>query len=286
MLSIEKLLDLRGKNVIITGAASGMAAAATKLLLSLGANVYAIDRNEIHLPVKKAIQGDLSNGPAINKVVAELPDSIDAAYLCCGVAQMKKREQMIMDINYFGQKYLAESILPRIVDEGSVTFISSTGGYYWFQHMDLIGEVLAIDSFDEFDAWVNSHLDIYDKKGVPDVYSFSKECLNAYIKSKAREGDYIKRKVRINAIGPSYSATGLISDFNKAISPDGSDEGGAGIMNNMFLKSWNGRPGTSEDMGYPLVVIGSKLCGYMSGQIVYIDYGLTGDMDYKAAKKA
>lgn len=286
MLSIEKLLDLRGKNVIITGAASGMAAAATKLLLSLGANIYAIDRNEIHLPVKKAIQGDLSNGPAINKVVAELPDSIDAAYLCCGVAQMKKREQMIMDINYFGQKYLAESILPRIVDEGSVTFISSTGGYYWFQHMDLIGEVLAIDSFDEFDAWVNSHLDIYDKNGVPDVYSFSKECLNAYIKSKAREGDYIKRKVRINAIGPSYSATSLISYFNKAISPDGSDEGGAEIMNNMFLKSWNGRPGTSEDMGYPLVVIGSKLCGYMSGQIVYIDYGLTGDMDYKATKKA
>ena len=29
------------------------------------------------------------------------------------------------------------------------------------------------------------------------------------------------------------------------------------IMKNMFLKSWNGRPGTSEDMGYPLVVIGA-----------------------------
>lgn len=284
MLSIEKLIGLKGKNVVITGAASGMAAAATKLLLSLGANVYAIDRNKIDLPVTKAIQGDLSQGPAIDKVVAELPSSIDAAYLCCGVAQMKNREQMIMDINYFGQKYLAESILPRIPDEGSVTFISSTGGYYWRQHMDLIREILTIDSFDEFDAWVNSHLDIYEKNGLPDVYSFSKECLNAYIKSKAREGDYIKRKVRINAIGPSYSATGLIADFNKAISPDGSDEGGAEIMNNMFLKSWNGRPGTSEDMGYPLVVIGSKLCGYMSGQIVYIDYGLTGDMDYKAAK--
>lgn len=285
MLSIEKLLGLKGKNVVITGAASGMAKAATQLLLSLGANVYAIDRNEIDLPVTKAIQGDLSNGPAIDKVVAELPDVIDAAYLCCGVALMKDREQMIMDINYFGQKYLAESILPRIPDEGSVTFISSTGGYSWNQHMDLIGEVLAIDSFDAFDAWVNNHLDIYGKDGFPDVYAFSKECLNAYVKSKSREGDYIKRKVRINAIGPSYSATGLISDFNKAISPDGSDEGGAEIMNNMFLKSWNGRPGTSEDMGYPLVVIGSKLCGYMSGQIVYIDFGLTGDMDFKAAAK-
>lgn len=284
MLSVEKIMDLRGKTVVITGAASGMAKAATKLLLSLGAEVYAIDRNAIDLPVARSIQGDLSNGPAIDAVVEQLPDSIDAAYLCCGVALMKDREKMIMDINYFGQKYLAEKLLPRIVDEGSVTFISSTGGYYWHAHMDLIREVLAIDSFDEFDTWVLSHLGIYNKDSVPDVYSFSKECLNAYVKSKSREGDYIKRKVRINAIGPSYSATGLIGDFNKAISPDGSDEGGAEIMNNMFLKSWNGRPGTSEDMGYPLVVIGSRLFGYMSGQIVYIDYGLTGDMWYQSVK--
>jgi NAD(P)-dependent dehydrogenase (short-subunit alcohol dehydrogenase family) len=284
MLSIENLIDLKDKNVVITGAASGMAKAASELLISLGANVYAIDRNDIDLDVKKAIKGDLSNEKAIDEVVSQLPDTIHAAYLCCGVALMKDREQMIMDINYFGQKYLAESILPRIVDEGSVTFISSTGGYAYMQHKELMNEVLAIETFDEFNKWVNSHLDIYNQNTVPDVYSFSKECLNAYVKSKAREGDYIKRKVRINAIGPSYSSTGLISDFNKAISPDGSDEGGAKIMEDMFLKSWNGRPGTSEDMGYPLVIIGSKLCSYMSGQIIYIDYGLTGDMDYKSFK--
>lgn len=284
MLSIESLIDLKDKNVVITGAASGMAKAASELLISLGANVYAIDRNPVDLPVTKAIQGDLSNGPAIDKIVEELPDTIQAAYLCAGVALMPNRERFIMDINYFGQKYLAEKIFPRIVDEGSVTFITSTGGYAWDQHMGIINDVLAIDNFDDFDAWVDAHLDIYNKDGIADVYCFSKECLNAYVVSNAREGDYIKRHVRINAIAPSYSATGLIADFNKAISPDGSDEGGAAIMNEMFLKSWNGRPGTSEDMGYPLVVIGSKLFGYMSGHITYIDFGLTGDMDYKAAK--
>ena len=284
MLSIEELIGLKDKNVVITGAASGMARAASELLISLGAKVYGIDRNAIDLPVYKAIQGDLSKGHTIDEVVKQLPETIDAAYLCCGVALMKDREQMIMDINYFGQKYLAEAILPRIVDEGSVTFISSTGGYHWDEHMSVINEVLAIDDFDAFDQWVNDHLDLLKGGSVGDVYGFSKECLNAYVKSKSREGDYIKRKVRINAIGPSYSATGLISDFNKAISPDGSDEGGAKLMNDIFLKSWNGRPGTSEDMGYPLVVIGSKLFGYMSGQIVYIDYGLTGEKDFKAAK--
>ena len=52
-------------------------------------------------------------------------------------------------------------------------------------------------------------------------------------------------------------------------------------MHDLFLKSWNGRPGTSEDMGYPLVMIGSNLFGYLSGQVIYIDFGMTGEMDYK-----
>lgn len=284
MLDIKTLIGLTDKNVVVTGAASGMAKAATELLISLGANVYAIDRNPIELPVTKAIQGDLSNGPAIDKVVEQLPEKIDAAYLCCGVALMLNREQFIMDVNYFGQKYLAESILPRIVDEGSVSFITSTGGYGWNTHPELMKEVLALDTFEAFDEWVNNHKDIYGKDGLPDVYCISKECLNAYIKSNSREGEYIKRKVRINGIAPSYSMTGLLNDFNLSVSPDGTSEGGAKVFEEMFLKSWNGRPGTSEDMGYPLVLIGSKIFGYMSGQVIYVDFGLCGDSDYQSIK--
>ena len=53
-LNIEKLLGFEGKTVVITGAASGMAHSAAELLLSLGAKVYAIDINEVDLPVEKA----------------------------------------------------------------------------------------------------------------------------------------------------------------------------------------------------------------------------------------
>ena len=43
MLDIKDLLGFKGKTVVITGAASGMAKCATELLLSLGADVYAVD---------------------------------------------------------------------------------------------------------------------------------------------------------------------------------------------------------------------------------------------------
>ena len=51
-MDLKELFGYTGKNVVITGAASGMSKSATELLLELGANVYAIDKNEINLPVK------------------------------------------------------------------------------------------------------------------------------------------------------------------------------------------------------------------------------------------
>jgi hypothetical protein len=38
--------------------------------------------------------------------------------------------------------------------------------------------------------------------------------MSAYIKQKCRAPEYIMRKIRINAIGPSFTATPLIADFN------------------------------------------------------------------------
>ncbi len=36
-------------------------------------------------------------------------------------------------------------------------------------------------------------------------------------------------------------------------------------------------------MAYPLVIFGSDICSYMSGQIIGIDFGMTGELDWKAA---
>lgn len=282
-MNIEDLLGYKGKNVVITGVASGMAKDATELLLSLGANVYAIDRNEVTLPVTKAIQGDLSKADAIDNVVAQLPDKIDAAFLCHGVALIPERNKFVMMVNYVGQRHMAEALLPKIVDEGSITFISSTGGYKWEKHMDLIEELLACKTFEEQESWVEEHTSLFANSDFSDSYGFSKECLNAYVKSKCRSQEYIGRKIRINAIGPSFTSTALIKDFNVAVSKDGTEESGAQLMHDLFLKSWNGRPGKSVEMGYPLVIFGSKLCSYLSGQIIYIDFGMTGEKDYKAA---
>jgi len=283
MESIENLLGYKGKNVVITGSASGMSKTATELLISLGANVYAIDRSDIDLPVYKAIKGDLGKKETIDEAIAELPEKIDALFVCHGMALVKGKEKLIQLVNFIGQRYLVETLLPRITDGGSVSFISSSGGYGWESKMSLIGEILACPTFEDQANWVDEHIEIFSDGYSSDAYCFSKQCINAYIKSKVRSQEFIGRKIRINAVAPSYTTSGLTKDFNLAVSQDGSEESGEQLMYDLFLKSWDGRPGKPEEMGYPLVVIGSNLCSYLSGQVIYIDFGLTGESDYKSA---
>ena len=97
-MDVKKLFGYEGKTVVITGAASGMSRSATELLLELGAEVYAIDKNPIDLPVKKAYQADLSDKDAIDAIVKDLPGKIDALFLCHGIAGFKGRELLVQKV--------------------------------------------------------------------------------------------------------------------------------------------------------------------------------------------
>ena len=67
--------------------------------------------------------------------------------------------------------------------------------------------------------------------------------------------------------------TGLTDDFNRSVNGDAA--AGQAILEKYSLEFWNGRWAAPEEMGYPMAAIGSKLFSYMSGQIIYLDYGTT-----------
>lgn len=98
--------------------------------------------------------------------------------------------------------------------------------------------------------------------------------------------EFINRKIRINAINPGDTTTGLTDDSNRSTSPTGNAEEGAQMIENIFLKSWNGYAAEPKDMGYPMVVVGRDICSYMSGQLIYIDYGLTSSLTSMALLKS
>lgn len=269
-MDLKKLFGYEGKTVVITGSASGMSKSATELLIELGAKVYAIDINPIELPVEKAYQADLSDKEAIDKVISDLPAKIDALFLCHGIAQFPGKELLVQKVNFYSQKYMTEKLLDRINEHGSVTFISSVGGFGWQQVYNKAIELINIPTWEEAMKWYEENPELTNN-----AYVFSKQCLESYVTYKCMSKEFIDKRIRLNAINPGDPTTGLTPDFNKSTSPTGNPEEGEAIISNIFLKSWNGYPAEPKEMGYPMVVIGSDICSYMSGQLIYIDFGLT-----------
>ena len=282
-MDLKQLFGYEGKNVVITGAASGMAKAATELLIELGANVYALDINEVKLPVTKSYKVNMGIKEQIDDVIEQLPETIDAVFNCHGIAAWPGKEVEVVTINYISQRYLAEQLLPRISEGGSVTFIASDGGYGWEKNWDKLSEILALDTFES-----NVHR---VKENVPYIieensYVFSKKAIVAYVKSKVWSPEYIGNRVRINCISPGYTKTGLTSDFEKATEQTAALAGfkinAKEMIENTYLSEWNGRSARPEEMGYPLVFLGSKMASYISGQDVNISYGKDAYNDIKA----
>ncbi len=269
-MDLKKLFGYEGKNVVITGSASGMSKAATELLIELGANVYAIDINPVCLPVIKSWQADLSKKEEIDRVISELPDKIDALFLCHGIAFFPGKELLVQKVNFYSQKYMTEKLLERMSDHGSVTYISSVGGFGWQQVYEKCVELINLPTWEEAMKWYEEHPEL-----IASAYVFSKQCLESYVTYKCMSKEFIDRKIRLNVINPGDTTTGLTEDFNRSTSPKGDLKEGEEMISNIFLKSWNGYAASPENMGYPMVVIGSDICSYMSGQLIYIDYGLT-----------
>lgn len=276
-MDLKALFGYENKNVVVTGTFSGMGYAAAKLLTELGANVYVVCRrngrhDQMDLPVKQMLYADFSVKEDIDRLAQELPPDIFALFLCHGIALSPGGSNAleVQKVNFLGHKHLLSQAVEKVVDGGSVNIIASTGGYGWQSTYKTSLPLLETETYEETMAWYEAH-----PKEVADGYVFSKQCLCAYVKKMVHEPMFIDRKIRLNAINPGNTITGLTEDFNKTASPTGSAEEGKAVIESIFLDSWNGRWAAAEEMGYPLAAIGSSIFSYMSGQVIYFDYGLS-----------
>ncbi len=274
-MDLKALFGLENKNVLITGAGSGMGLAATKFLIELGANVYATTRSKpLKFEVTKEIKvKNLGDKKDLDYLISELPDTLDAIFLCHGMSDPEDGtgRKNVNFANFYSTKYLTEKLYSRLPEYGSITMITSNGGKNWRADMAKVDEIININDWDAADAWYDANPECTNGG-----YVFSKECQNAYILSMAFHPEFAKKRRRINAISPGYTATPLISSFSKGIT-GGNEELGLKIIEEGMLGGWDGRPAQPEEMAYPLVALGSNLCSYVSGQVLYVDFGEEGN---------
>jgi len=253
---MKDILGYEGKTVVITGAASGMGAAAASLLVDLGAEVYALDISSVSAPVKLFIQTDLKDKASIDSAVAQIPNEIYALFNCAGVPSPPFAALDTILINFVGLRHLTEALLPRIIDGGAVASVSSTAGMGWKGNLDNVNKLLATTGFDEARAWLEK-----EKEIGADGYGFSKQCITTYTK--------VKRNVSINCISPAPTKTAFMDKLTEHIPEEAIK---------MFFAPC-GRYATSEEMAEPLIFLNSGMGRFVSGHDLVVDFGYAAEVE-------
>ena len=254
---MRDLLGYEGKTVVITGCATGMGAAAAEQLVELGAEVHALDVQDVQASVKQAIRMDLEDPESIDAAVAKLPGRIDSLFHCAGVPGPPRFSSLqTMVVNFVGPRHLSEALEPRIADGGAIASITSVAGMGWSNNLEKVQEFLATPDFASGVAWCEANPD------TANGYLFSKQAIIGYTKTRAAH--LLQREIRINCISPAPTDTPMLVDFHKQVSQE--------FLEEHFLAPV-GRNATPAEMGDPLIFLNSDAARFISGQNICVDFG-------------
>ncbi|HEX7095549.1 MAG TPA: SDR family oxidoreductase, partial [Acidimicrobiales bacterium] len=242
-----------GKRAVVVGGATGMGAAAAKIIQDLGAEVVVMDHADVTLAGVKAIKVDLRDKAGIDAAVEQCGGPVHVLLACAGVADGTPG---IERINFIGHRHLIDRLLDAdMLPRGAaIGMISSAAGLGWEQNLPLLKEYLATPDFDAAVAWIDAHPDKAD-------YMWSKQAINAYVAQQALP--LLKRGIRINAILPGPTDTPLAQANAEVWLGFGADyRAEAGIA-----------ASTPEEQAYPLVFLCSDAARYITGQTLITDAG-------------
>jgi hypothetical protein len=127
----------------------------------------------------------------------------------------------------------------------------------WKANLELVRKFLALEGFEAAEAWLKDAPELN-----ADAYGFSKQCLIVYTMTMA--GELASRDVRINCISPSPTATAFMDQLTQQVPADAIK---------LFCPS-NGRFAEPAEMGEALVLLNSRLAGFVSGLNVPVDLRL------------
>lgn len=197
------VFSLKDKNILITGASSGIGAAAAKKCAALGGTVFLNARNQARGQEvldsltgsgHQLITGDLTSEEERNALVDKLPALHGVVHSAGVTAHMpvkfirQKNVAQLFEVNYEAAVYLTARILKKkkIKNGGAFVFLSSIATKYPY-----FGGAL---------------------------YSGSKAAIEAYSKTLALE--LAPKKIRSNCLKPSFVKGPMVEGAGKTISEE------------------------------------------------------------------
>lgn len=255
----------QGKVCVVTGASSGIGKATARMLVDLGARVYALARNPVQVEgLAGSIQVDLALRESMDAAFAQIPQRIDSFFGIAGATGHHTDYLTTFHTNFTCNQYMIRKfVLPRMESGGSITFVTSTSGlrWEWKEKMELSSPVVNAGSWEEVEAILLAR-NVTDQHGKL-AYAPAKRAMNHFAAQLAVELG--PKKIRVNAVLPGSTETGMTSDFVKSL----------GSMERLVkYTGFAQRLASPEEMAGPLVFLGSDMASYLSGVHLVVDCAL------------
>lgn len=245
-------MKLENKLCVVTGGAMGNGLGIVKVFLKYGAYVAVLDYddkvNYMTEDLGDKVIGynvDIRDKEKVEECITDLMtkfDKIDVLVNNAGVCKLDNFEDMTdevrdyhFDINIKGTWNVTKACLPYMKDiNASIVNLSSVTGPMVADP----GEV---------------------------AYATTKGAVLAFTKACAAE--FIKYKIRVNAIMPGYVHTPMVDSIAKETNPDNPNE----VVDSITKGIPMGRMGTIEELGELAAFLASSESSYITGQGIVID---------------
>ena len=261
-----------GKQVVVTGAATGVGAALLDLLAEIGGpDVTVLDVKAPSGPHARFIEANLSDQGAVDAAVAAIEGPVDVLFNNAGVAATQP-PGVVLAVNYLALRRLSEGLLERIPSGGAIVNTASIAGGRWPEHAEQINELLDLGDWDKSLEWIGANLEAVGG----DSYSFSKEVVRVWGMRHSRAT--IARGVRTNSVCPAPIDTPLLADFKATMGEK---------LIDWTVQQSTGAYMTPREVAMPLAFLGSAAAAYVNGHDLVADGGFnaamaTGQVDFSS----
>jgi NAD(P)-dependent dehydrogenase (short-subunit alcohol dehydrogenase family) len=196
-----------GRTYVITGTASGIAAATSRILKEAGNKVIGID-------IKNAdIEADLSTKQgrleAAKKAIELSGGSIDAVIACAGLAHPIAKT---VSVNYFGVTEFLNALLPTLSKSTTARVaITSSMASLMPNSPELVAAMVA----DDEEKAVAIAQGLVDTGGGAEqlIYGSTKRALSRWIRRESIKPAWAGAGIPINAVGPGIVKTPMVADM-------------------------------------------------------------------------
>jgi meso-butanediol dehydrogenase/(S,S)-butanediol dehydrogenase/diacetyl reductase len=252
-----------GKNIIVTGAGSGMGRAFARAFAREGATVGVLDMNA---EAAKSVCEEIVN------------DALDAVPL---TADVSKRDEVVVAFDTFVERAGGLDVLFNNAGFNKPLHFMDVTEDNWHAIMDVnaLGTLIGIQEgarrmIPQRSGKIVNTSSIAGRQGYPSFapYCASKFAVNALTQAAARA--LAEHNITCNAFAPGVVDTPLWTQLDSDLVSIGDTERPGQAMADFAAGILRGRPATPDDVVGTALYLASSDSDYLTGQVVMIDGGM------------